>query len=244
MLCYFLLTYAITWCFQFPPVLMKEGLLPGDHEPFMILVVFGIFGPAVAAWWILRGTPGEWKLLVQSLYSRSPGIAWMTAALATSGILLSLGLLLTSFFASVGPLAYPIPAARVAAALLISLSEEIGWRGFALPRLSKTIGRLRASLLIGAAWTFWHIPMLVGQDVSLSLLPLLLVQLSAGSVVFTWYYFRTGGSLLIAVLLHLGVHLNNSHLALPGNTLPLYVHTVGWVLLAAGVFALDRKIWR
>jgi hypothetical protein len=103
---------------------------------------------------------------------------------------------------------------------------------------------LNASLGIGVVWTVWHIPMLIGQEVSLSLLPLLLVQFCAGSVVFSWFYFRTRGSLLIAVLLHLGVHLNNSHLALPGDPSPLLVHTIAFVLLALGLLAFDRRMWK
>ncbi len=240
---FFLLTHAITWGLQLPPVLMKEGILPGDHESFMVLVVLGIFGPAVAAYLLVRKTPSDKALLLRSLWSRSPGVLWMLAALSLSGILLSGGLFVASFFEPVGQLAYPIPLARIVPALLISVSEEIGWRGFALPRLSKTMGRLRASLVIGAVWTFWHIPMFLGQGVSPSLWPVMLVQLCAGSVVFTWFYFRTGGSLLIAVLLHLGVHLNNSHLALPGDTTPVYVHTWAWLLLALTFSFFGRRVF-
>lgn len=241
---FFALTFVITWCLQLPPVLMKEGLLPGNHEPFLPLVVLGIFGPAVAAWWLVRKDPTQRKLLFQSLVSRSPGWPWMSLALVTPGALLSLGLVVKFALTGEGPLAYPIPPERLGAALLIAISEEIGWRGFALPRLSKTMGRFRASLLLGTLWTMWHIPMFIGQEIPLELFPQLFLQLCAGSLVFTWFYFRSGGSLLIAVLLHLGVHLNNSHLALPGDPTPLLLHTVSWVLLAGVLVLFDPKMWR
>lgn len=240
---FFGLTFAITWGFQLPPVLMKEGVFPGNHEQFLPLVVLGIFGPAASAYWLVRKDPVQKKQLLESLFTRSPGWAWMTLALITPGALLSLGLLARFALTSEGPLAYPIPPERIFGALLISLCEEIGWRGYALPRLSRGLGRTRASVLLGVVWTIWHIPMLVGQEVPLSLLPVLLIQLCAGSLVFSWFYFKTGGSLLIAVLLHLGVHLNNSHLALPGDAAPLIVHTIGWVLLALALLLWDRRIW-
>lgn len=240
---FFGLTFAVTWGLQLPPVLMKEGLLPGDHAQLLPLVVLGIFGPAVAAFLLVRKDPAQKKQLFQSLVTRSPGWRWMSLALITPGALLSLGLIARFAFTGSGPLAYPIPPERIFAALLISVCEETGWRGFALPRLSQELGRTRASLVIGAVWTIWHLPMLVGQEVPLDLFPILLVQLCAGSLVFTWFYFKTGGSLLIAVLLHLGVHLNNSHLALPGDAAPLVLHTITWVLLAAALLYWDRRLW-
>jgi hypothetical protein len=54
---------------------------------------------------------------------------------------------------------------------------------------------------------------------------------------------RTRGSLLFAVLFHVGAHLNNSHRALPGDATPLVIHTLGFGVVALGLFWLDRAIW-
>jgi hypothetical protein len=100
---------------------------------------------------------------------------------------------------------------------------------------------VRGTIVLGALWTLWHFPMLVGQGIPFSLFPMMFVFFVAGSVVFTWVYFRTGGSLLACVLLHLGAHLNNSHLPLPGEATPAVLHTIAYVILAAALLTFDRN---
>ena len=96
------------------------------------------------------------------------------------------------------------------------LGEEIGWRGFALPRLQARFGPLRASLILGLLWAFWHLPHFLtsaqrgGPGMSLSVLyfnlPVFLVMVVALSIVFTWVFNRTEGSLFIAMLLHASIN--------------------------------------
>lgn len=82
------------------------------------------------------------------------------------------------------------------------LGEELGWRGFALPRLSEKHGALRASLLIGLVWTFWHLPAhLVSSNPMVNVIAQLLYTVPL-SFVFTWLYYRAKESLLPVVLMH------------------------------------------
>jgi len=76
-------------------------------------------------------------------------------------------------------------------------------------------------------------------------LPGLLVHVRpAGSVVFGWFFERTRGSLTIASLLHLGAHLDHSHLALPTEPWPSSAHTVAFVALAVRLVVADRSLGR
>jgi len=90
-----------------------------------------------------------------------------------------------------------------------SLGEELGWRGFALPRLQARHSALAASLIVGAAWGIYHFPLfLLGSPTR----PLaLFLPFAIGSVImsifYTWMYNGTGGSLLIVVLLHATTNL-------------------------------------
>jgi len=83
------------------------------------------------------------------------------------------------------------------------ICEEIGWRGFALPHLQRRYSALTSSLIIGLAWGFWHWPnYLIPADSHWWLLLALVPTALATSVVFTWVYNSTGGSLFAVVVLH------------------------------------------
>jgi membrane protease YdiL (CAAX protease family) len=138
----------------------------------------------------------------------------------------------------------PADAPHVAALLLIPFLEEIGWRGFALPRLIAKYGALPASMVLGVIWSLWHTPMFVLQGFTLEMFLLALPFFIAGSIVFSWLYLRAGGSLPVAILAHAGAHLNNSHTALPADMLPFVVHTIAYCVCAALVVALDGTPWK
>jgi hypothetical protein len=76
--------------------------------------------------------------------------------------------------------------------------------------------------------------MFLGQGVPLDLVFVMLLFFTGGSLFFSWIYHRTGGSLLLAVVAHVGVHLNNSHRALPDEVLPLVAHAVVYAGLGLG----------
>ena len=87
---------------------------------------------------------------------------------------------------------------------ILVVGEEIGWRGYALPRLLATRSMLSASLILGVLWGAWHLPTffipgLPQHSIPFSAFMLLTI---AYSVLFTWMYVRTAGSVLIATLFH------------------------------------------
>jgi membrane protease YdiL (CAAX protease family) len=82
------------------------------------------------------------------------------------------------------------------------LTEEVAWRGFALPRLMDRMSPIGASLLLGAIWALWHLPLLV-SDPSAQRPPLqFAASVVAMSVLFSWLYLRTDESVLLATLMH------------------------------------------
>lgn len=81
-----------------------------------------------------------------------------------------------------------------------ALGEELGLRGFALPRLQEQMSPFRASLVIGIFWAAWHLPVLLGRNV-LSIVAFVLLSFGL-SFVFTWLFNGSGGSLIPGLLFH------------------------------------------
>lgn len=109
-----------------------------------------------------------------------------------------------------GVYAYRIfgPSARLAVLVLpfflfdaISNGEEMGWRGYVLPRLQSKHSPLVASLILGTIWGLWHLPRYLSPDM-LAIFPLFVVQMMIKACLYTWLYRGTRGSLLLMTIFH------------------------------------------
>ena len=144
------------------------------------------------------------------------------------------------------------------------VGEEIGWRGFALPRLQASHGPLVASLIIGTFWGIWHLPsffapmgVLAAMKTALGIgfiVPYTATTI-ANSIFMTWLYNKTGKSALIAgVIWHAATNfwapvvLSDSSLvaAREGTQLPtiapaLYLSVAGVLAVAAVVLVVATK---
>jgi len=90
--------------------------------------------------------------------------------------------------------------------------EELGWRGVALPRLQAACGGTVASLVIGVVWAVWHLPLFAipaSSQYGQAFLPYAVAVL-ASSVVLTWLFNATGGSVLLAMVFHASVNASSS----------------------------------
>jgi uncharacterized protein len=236
---FFIGAFAVTWGLQLPAVLAKAGFLPGPLEAYMPFAMLGVLGPLAAATWLSAREGG--KPAVRALYARllryRVHVGWYAAALLVPGLALTGVLLVFRTLGWQGDVIFLPSIGGVIGAIVISLGEEVGWRGYALPHLQRRYGPFGASGLIAIAWTLWHIPMFIGAGVSLALLPVMFLLFSGGSLMYTWIYNGTGGSLLLVVLAHIGAHLNNSHAALPDSVLPAVVHAVIYAAIGYAVLA-------
>lgn len=91
--------------------------------------------------------------------------------------------------------------------LIITLTngEELAWRGFALPRLQARWNALNSSLILGVVWVAFHLPLfftLTGSELNFMAMASKSLQLLGASVIFTFLYNHTRGSVLLAYLLH------------------------------------------
>jgi membrane protease YdiL (CAAX protease family) len=99
------------------------------------------------------------------------------------------------------------------------LGEEFGWRGFALPFLLRRRPPLAAAVILGVVWAFWHLPTFFIPTLSQSRLsiPVFLVNSISLSVIMTWLYRRTGGDLLLMILVHLMANYSAGIIRVPFN---------------------------
>jgi CAAX protease family protein len=114
------------------------------------------------------------------------------------------------------------------------LGEELGWRGFVLPRLRATWNPIPASLLLGIIWALWHLPLWWIADVPAPFW-LYVVGVLPLTYLFTWVAEHTGGSVLLALLFH--ASLNTSLARLQVQRAWIEWTALLWlVALAVGVY--------
>ena len=98
-----------------------------------------------------------------------------------------------------------LPVDRLKLALFVTVvGEEVGWRGWLLPRLLRTRSPVAASLVVGVIWAGWHLPtfLLPGTAQSHFPLPAYVIYVCSLSVLFTWLYANTQGSTFFATVFH------------------------------------------
>ena len=136
-----------------------------------------------------------------------------------------------------------LPLVVLAAFVANGLGEEVGWRGFAQPTLQRTHGLVASSLMVALVWALWHVPSFgvveTYRTMGLAIIPLLMFGLGSGAIVFGWLYTRSGGSILIVALAHLGLNMGSATLA--GRGLPAAVATTGIMIWAAAIVITELR---
>jgi membrane protease YdiL (CAAX protease family) len=225
------LTYAVAWTIWLPLVVLQDRM-PGG--PAFVLRLLGSLVPSTMAILLvarLQGRAGVRRLLSRLLTWRVH-VGWYAAILALTALAVAAVWVSTL-------LGVPAPVVAVTVLGVVSLflfsifpgsatGEELGWRGFALPRLQAQRSALAASLTVGAAWGTYHFPLfLLGSPTRPFALffPFALSSVIM-SIFYTWMYNGTRGSLLIVVLLHATTNLPLSIVYAP---LGEYVVPTFWV---------------
>jgi membrane protease YdiL (CAAX protease family) len=259
LIAYFALTFAITWglgaCFAlFPSAIIAVFGKPSLANPLFVLAVYAPSISAIVVTAIFDGFAGVGALLRRLAHWRF-GAWWYLAIFGGAPALSGAAVLLHALvdpgagdwrhWPLLGPDGQEI-AARLAggagwAALPMivgivfltdpgPLGEELGWRGFALPRMIEDRKWVLAGILLGIVWGLWHLPafLIGGLPQSDASLPVFMVSDVAGSVLMAWIFVGTRGSVLAAVIVHfmLNICLDMTHE-------PLSYYTAGVLVAAA-----------
>ena len=119
---------------------------------------------------------------------------------------------------------------------VFALPEELGWRGYALPKLLGRHSPLLAGLIVGVLWGSLHLALTLPGMINAGGPPLpTLLGLIGLSVLATWLYIRTSGNLLLTSLFHAAQSF--FVIANDGITLGQQTWLMAGVYLAAAVVA-------
>lgn len=202
-----MLSYAISW------LLWGLGTRIADDA---VLTWLGSFGPALSAIVVSAASQGQRGLrtLLPRLFVWRVGLRWYLAAVLLIPVA---GSAVAAIYMLANDLASALPSPDywratgwqhvlvwVSGTLLgtaISAGEELGWRGYALPRLQARYHPLLSSVVLGVLWGLWHFHPWMGKVHLVDILLFTAGTVSA-SVIYTWLYSNTRGSVLIACLFH------------------------------------------
>ena len=187
------LTFAFTW-----------ALLPAASTSISVSLV-ALCGPAVSACMVaaLAGNVAWRDLCERIAHWRVPG-RWYVVVLLAPVLISGVARSIEQFLGAPGTVhMMPITPLQFAVFVLVA-GEEIGWRGFLLPRLLPRVGSWPASVIVGVVWAVWHLPLfsMASMPQYGSPFPAFVVYTTALSVLLTRLSELTRGSVILATLFH------------------------------------------
>jgi uncharacterized protein len=255
---FFILTFAIAWSIWFP-----LGTLAPEN---ILLTLPGAWAPTLSAI-ILIGLSEGWagikRFLKKALHWRV-GLLWYLVVLFGVAAIAYLAIGMGMLFGAPAPeisLPNGLPREALIGYLPIfflinmfiggPLAEDIGWRGYILPKMRERMPALSASLIIGILWAVWHVPYFIfpGWNAATGNIPFHWFALltTSWSVLFAWVYVNTE-SILMPVLFHAAINTTLGTLGVLGQSnqsqIPLLLNIMlTWlaVIFVVSLYGKDLK---
>lgn len=207
---FLLFTFAISWGTGFPTV-----FIPGKFEGLSYLSNFGPALGALIVIGIVEGPDGI-KRLFRSLFQWRVKFIWYLVVLLGPALTMMTAVIFYYAFTGNGLAqsfndwlsVFPQHLLVVVSLFIFMMigiwGEEIGWRGFALPRLQKIYHPVSASLILGAIWAVWHLPLFFIENspqAEMGMAYFFLATLGY-SILYSWIFNGSKESLFMIWLLH------------------------------------------
>src|SRR5688500_12634082 len=165
LLVYFLLTFTFTWTVWFAAAALAA---PGNTGFFGIrgpVFLLGVFAPALVALALTARADGRARVarLLAPIGHWQVAARWYVLAIVYFAAVRLTAALMHRVTVGAWPHFGDVNLALLLGALVVSTwvqaGEEVGWRGYALPRLGRALGLGGASVVIGVLWALWHLPL-------------------------------------------------------------------------------------
>jgi membrane protease YdiL (CAAX protease family) len=242
---FFALTFAAIWTCFLAAVAISYAPASSDLRLAVIrgLVFVGTFAPALVALVLTAGvgTVSETKALLRRLFQWRVGARWyLFAASYMAAVKLTVALahrVMTGSWPRFGDESFGIIMAAIIISTPFQSGEEIGWRGYALPRMAERFGFARARIALGMIWANWHLPLfflaIPGNDEYAQSFPVWSLGVTVLSVALAWLYAHSKGSLMLTILMHSAVnnipHFVPSTVANTNDALSLHASLAAWL---------------
>jgi len=215
---FFIITFSWTWLFFTPLVFIGLDYLQEYRNTIVkfkdILMAIALFGPAIGAIISLYTLDGKNELKKYILSFLSIKFSWKIW-------IIFIFLVCINIFAWIIPECFGFPRLKTLLPCIFVLpiywliniffgggQEEIGWRGYIMPRLENKFGYLIGSLLLGIIWACWHIPFWFTPETFqsyISIFPYLLFTTGL-SYIFSYVINLSDGKLLSGVIIHANIN--------------------------------------
>lgn len=249
---FFAIAILFTWFCQSLLLLNTKDLLSIHISSTFIFVISTIagFGPSLAAVTLTLITEGRKGLvkLVKKMFIWKVNFHWYLFVLFSFAIIIIVSLHIFAFIGGEPPVFKSLIKWQLLLPYFLlnfflggPLGEELGWRGYALPILQEKNNSFVSSIIIGFFWSLWHLPMFFSPASPLfaTPIPLYFLFITSSSILYTWVYNNTNGSVLLCLLFHTATNFFGTIFPIMpisnGSLIPIYLVTGLLIIVALTV---------
>jgi membrane protease YdiL (CAAX protease family) len=258
LLLFFIIAYLVAWLLFITASLISDNTQLSTLS--QVLIFIGAISPGFVAILITAKTQGAEgvKLLINKISFKDTNVMWYVFAITFIALIKGLAalvfFLIYNSWPQFGTTSWYVMLGAIAVSMWVQAGEEIGWRGYALPLMSKKFGLAMSSILLGVIWATWHLPLfyLEAADTFHQSFPLYLLQVTGLSVIMAWLLWKVNGNLLPLMVFHAAI--NNTKDIVPSaskasaSPFTLNGSPIGWISVALiwiaafyVIYAMTRK---
>jgi len=203
---FFILTFILT-----EPMSVLANYILDTTQSVLLALPFAILGvgPLLSALIVSRVIGGKAGLLalLRKFTIWRVGLRWYIVALFLQPVLNLAAIYLNVLLGAPAPSASAFGSLSALLGTFVvklinpfsgPMLEELGWRGFAQPRLQQRYSPLTANLILAVLVTLWHLPLIHRGEYSWIAIPATM----GVTIIYGWVYNATGGSVLLTLMMH------------------------------------------